>query len=290
MPIARADSNMSEGTKIRIAKRMADAGVCSRREAERWIAEGRVVVNGVCIDTPATLVGPEDQVSVDGTMLGANSAERLFLYHKPTGQLTTHRDPEGRETVFEALPKDLPRVVSVGRLDQNSEGLLLLTTSGALARLLELPSTGLERTYRVRVRGTPTAESIAQLKRGMTVEGVRYGPVIAELERGQSAGVNKWMLVTLTEGKNREIRRVFDHLGHSVSRLIRVSYGPFSLGKLPLGVVMEVKENEWRQMLAPVLAVAGAGKQAHTPKPPLALSKKSRPNPSPTPKKRSRKP
>lgn len=233
---------------MRLAKRMADAGLCSRREAERWIEAGRVVVNGTAITTPATLVMPEDEVAVDGTPIGGASAERVFLYHKPAGLLTTHRDPQGRQTVFDTLPKSLPRVVSVGRLDLDSEGLLLLTTSGALARRLELPCTGLERIYRVRVRGTPTPRAIAQMANGLVVEGVRYGPIQVRLETEKATGVNRWVEVTLTEGKNREIRRVFEHFDHRVSRLIRVSYGPFALGNLKPGEVREVRD--WQGKLS----------------------------------------
>jgi 23S rRNA pseudouridine2605 synthase len=243
-------NNTEPTAKIRLAKRMADAGLCSRREAERWIAEGRVRVNDTLVETPATLVCSEDAVVVDGKLLGGASVERLFLYHKPAGLLTTHRDPQGRPTVFETLPEYLPRVVSVGRLDLDSEGLLLLTTSGALARQLELPKTGLARTYRVRLHGVPTDRTLSQLAKGITVEGVHYGPIEVRLETEKASGRNRWAVVTLHEGKNREIRRVFEHFGHSVSRLIRISYGPFSLGKMSIGDVHEVKD--WQKQLEAV--------------------------------------
>lgn len=222
----------------RIAKRLARAGICSRRDAERWIAEGRVKVNGKRLDTPAFLVGPGDAITVDGKPVAGPEKTRLWLYHKPRGLMTTHRDPQGRPTVFEKLPKELPRVISVGRLDYNSEGLLLLTNDGGLARRLELPSTGWLRRYRVRVHGHPTDETLAQLQQGITIEGVAYGAIEARVERAQ--GDNTWLIVALREGKNREVRKVMEHLGHQVSRLIRVAYGPFQLGSLPPDGVKEI--------------------------------------------------
>src|SRR6185369_6790576 len=223
----------------RIAKAMARAGLCSRRDAEQWILDGRVKVNGVKLTSPAKNVLPTDVISIDGKAMQAKEKTRLWRYHKPRGLLTTAKDPQGRPTVFENLPKDLPRVVSVGRLDLNSEGLLLLTNDGELARKLELPATGWIRRYRVRVNGTVEVAHINELRKGITVEGIRYGSVQASLDRQQ--GDNAWMTMALTEGKNREIRKLCGHFGWAVSRLIRLSYGPFQLGNLEAGAVEEVK-------------------------------------------------
>lgn len=235
----------------RIAKVLARAGLCSRRDAERWIAEGRVTVNGAVLDSPALNIGPADLVVVDGKPLPAAEPTRLWRYHKPEGLVTTRRDPEGRPTVFDALPADLPRVISVGRLDLNSEGLLLLTNDGALARHLELPATGWLRRYRVRVYGVPSPERLAALAKGTEIDGVRYGPVEAALERQQ--GSNAWLTVALREGRNREVRKLMEHLGLPVSRLIRVSYGPFQLGTLGPGEVEEVRAKILRDQVGPVL-------------------------------------
>lgn len=225
----------------RIAKRMAAAGLCSRREAERWIEDGRVQVNGETIDSPALTVTDADEIVVDGLPLAEKVPVRLWLYHKPAGLVTTHSDPEGRPTVFENLPEGLPaRVISVGRLDLNSEGLLLLTTSGELSRHLEHPDSGWKRRYRVRLRGFPDETALRQLKKGITIDDITYRGISVEKEEQQSSGSNQWALVTLTEGKNREIRRVFEHFGHPVSRLIRIAYGPFQLGKIPAGEAKEV--------------------------------------------------
>jgi len=223
----------------RIAKVMARAGLCSRREAEAWIVEGRVKVNGQKITSPALNVTERDDIRVDGKPLPDKEKIRLWRYHKPRGLLTTARDPQGRPTVFEKLPKELPRVVSVGRLDLNSEGLLLLTNDGELARRLELPATGWVRRYRVRVNGTVEVAHLNELRKGITVEGIRYGSVQASLDRQQ--GDNAWLTMALTEGKNREIRKLCGHFGWAVSRLIRISYGPFQLGSLESGLVEEVK-------------------------------------------------
>ncbi|MEZ5996757.1 MAG: pseudouridine synthase [Hyphomonadaceae bacterium] len=232
----------------RIAKFLARAGVCSRRDAERLIAEGRVKLNGAVLDTPAVKVTGADKVLVDGRPIGAPEATRLWRYHKPSGLVTTHRDPGGRPTVFQHLPGDMPRVISVGRLDLTSEGLLLLTNDGELARKLELPANGWRRRYRARAFGRVTQEDLDQLKDGVTVEGVHYGPIEAKLERG--AGSNAWITLTLSEGKNREVRRVLDALGLKVNRLIRVAYGPFQLGTLPPGAVEEVPGRVLREQLA----------------------------------------
>lgn len=219
----------------RIAKVMARAGLCSRREAEVWILEGRVSVDGTILDSPAVCVTPENCIMVDGKLLPQKAPPRLWLYHKPKGLVTSHKDELGRPTLFEALPKNLPRVISVGRLDLNSEGLILLTNDGELARHLELPSTGWVRTYRVRVHGRVDPQILKTLKNGITVEGIHYGAITATLERQQ--GDNAWLLVSLKEGKNREVRRVFEYLGWPVNRLIRTHYGPYELGSLKPGEV-----------------------------------------------------
>jgi 23S rRNA pseudouridine2605 synthase len=231
----------------RIAKVMARAGLCSRREAERWIAAGRVTVNGQKLKDAAVNVVGEDKVLVDGEPLREPEAARLWRYHKPPGLLTTNKDPKGRPTVFEKLPRHLPRVISVGRLDFTSEGLLLLTNDGALARRLELPATGWLRRYRVRAHGTVSQESLDRLANGVEIEGVRYGGIDVAIERQQ--GANMWLLAALREGKNREVRRVLEHLGLTVNRLIRVSYGPFQLGDLPRGDVEEVPRRVLRDQL-----------------------------------------
>ena len=217
---------------------MARAGLCSRREAERWIAAGRVAVDGAVLTTPAVVVDGNSKIAVDGKPLAAAEATRLWCYHKPTGQICTARDAEARPTVFDALPDTMPRVISVGRLDINSEGLLLLTNDGELARRLELPATGWTRRYRVRLFGRPDPERLAALAKGVTVEGIHYGPMEAVLVRQQ--GGNAWITLGLREGKNREVRRVMEHLGFRVNRLIRVAFGPFQLGNLDAGAVCEV--------------------------------------------------
>jgi len=229
---------MSEDKLERIAKVLARAGLCSRREAERWIADGRVSVDGHKLTTPAVTVGSESKVLVDGKPLPMKSQTRLWRYHKPAGLVTSHKDPQGRPTVFDSLPKDLGRVISVGRLDLNSEGLLLLTNDGALARTLELPATGWVRRYRVRVHGRVEPKRLGALAGGVTVAGVRYGPIEASLD--SQSGANAWLTVSLAEGKNREIRKVMESLELPVSRLIRLAYGPFQLGKLARGAVSEV--------------------------------------------------
>ncbi len=237
----------------RIAKVMARAGLCSRRDAETWIADGRVAVNGRILTSPALVVGPADKVMVDGNPLPLREPTRLWLYHKPKGLVTTARDPEGRPTVFAALPTEMPRVVAVGRLDINSEGLLLLTNDGGLARVLELPATGWLRRYRVRVHGEVDEPALAALADGLAVDGILYGPIEAALERRQ--GTNAWLTVALREGKNREIKRVLEHLGLAVTRLIRVSFGPFQLAELPTGEVREVQRKVLRDQLGERLAL-----------------------------------
>ena len=222
----------------RIAKWLARAGVASRRDAERMLAEGRVRLNDATVTHPASFVGPGDIVRVNGEVVDAPDRTRLWRYHKPAGLVTTHRDPQGRPAVFDKLPPGMPRVVSVGRLYLTSEGLLLLTNDGALARRLELPATGWIRRYRVRVHGRPDPPMLASLSRGVIVDDVRYGPIEAGLDALK--GDNAWLTVALREGRNREVRRVMAHLGLPVTRLIRIAYGPFQLGTLPRGAVEEV--------------------------------------------------
>jgi len=231
----------------RIAKVLARAGVCSRRDAERWIADRRVSVDGRVLETPAVTVTAANDIRVDGKPLPTPERPRLWRYHKPAGLVTSHRDERGRPTVFDALPKDLPRLISIGRLDLNSEGLLLLTNDGALARRLELPATGWARRYKVRVHGEVEPERLAALERGITVDGVSYGQIRANLERQQ--GSNAWIAMALREGKNREVRRVLEHLGLQVTRLIRLSYGPFQLGNLARGAIDEVPKKVLSEQL-----------------------------------------
>lgn len=235
----------------RIAKVLARAGLCSRREAERWIADGRVRVDGKTLESPAFTVTEANEIIVDGKPLPKPEPTRVWRYHKPAGLVTSHKDPDGRPTVFEKLPKGLPRVISVGRLDLNSEGLLLLTTDGGLARTLELPDTGWTRRYRVRVNGRPDEAVLAKLVNGVTVSGIRYGPVRAKLDSQQ--GANAWLTVSIQEGKNREIRKVMEHIGLTVNRLIRVAYGPFQLGNLARGDVAEVPRKALRDQLGKAL-------------------------------------
>ena len=236
----------------RIARAMARAGLCSRRDAEQWITEGRVAVNGTVLTSANVVVGPKDRVVVDGAPLAARERTRLFLFHKPRGYVVTDRDPEGRSTIFDILPADLPRVVTIGRLDINTEGLLLLTNDGGLARVLELPATGWLRRYRVRAHGETDQAALDSLAQGVTIDGIDYLGVEATLDRVQ--GANVWLTMGLREGKNREVKKLLEHLGLSVNRLIRVSYGPFQLGELAEGAVEEVRGRVLRDQLGAKLA------------------------------------
>lgn len=231
----------------RIAKVLSRAGIASRREAERMIEAGRVRVNGEQITSPALNVTPDDKITVDNTPVGAPEPPRIWLYHKPTGLVTTNSDEKGRETIFDALPEDMPRVMTVGRLDLNSEGLLLLTNDGGVKRKLELPSTGWLRRYRARVNGRPTDEMLEPLRKGITVEGEQFQPMDVSLDRQQ--GANAWLTIGLREGRNREIRRAMEAVGLTVNRLIRVSYGPFQLGELKAGEVEELRRKVVRDQL-----------------------------------------
>ena len=247
----------------RIAKVIARAGICSRRDAERLIADGKVAVNGIVLETPATLVTADDEITIDGAPVRRAVLTRLWRYHKPAGLITSHRDPQGRPTVFDNLPKNMPRVISVGRLDLNSEGLLLLTNDGALARRLEHPENSWERRYRVRVYGRPDPTELANLAKGVSVDGVDYGPIDASLSKAPAStkadgrmkdserrGANSWLSVTLREGKNREIRKVMAHIGLRTNRLIRTDYGPFTLGSVEPGAVAEIPADELFEKLA----------------------------------------
>jgi 23S rRNA pseudouridine2605 synthase len=234
-------------TGERIAKWLARAGIASRRDAEKLVAEGRIKLNNAPVIHPATFVSPGDIVQVNGRVVENPDRTRLWRYHKPDGLMTTHRDPQGRPTVFERLPPTLPRVISIGRLDLNSEGLLLLTNDGALARQLELPSTGWLRRYRVRVHGDVSEPALRDLARGLILDGTKFGPIEAGLDSRK--GSNAWLTMSLHEGKNREIRRVLAHLGLAVTRLIRIAYGPFQLGNLERGEVAEVPAKVLRDQL-----------------------------------------
>jgi 23S rRNA pseudouridine2605 synthase len=236
----------------RIAKAMSRAGLCSRRDAEGWIAAGRVSVNGQILTSPAFNVTERDEITVDGAPLVERERTRLFLFHKPRGLLTTARDPEGRPTIFEALPKELPRLIAIGRLDFNTEGLILLTNDGGLARVLELPATGWLRRYRVRAHGEIDQGALDRLSEGVTIDGIAYSGIEARLDRAQ--GANVWLTMGLREGKNREVKRVLEHLGLTVNRLIRVSFGPFQLGELEEGALVEAPTRVVREQIGPRLA------------------------------------
>lgn len=258
---------VDETDKERIAKRIARAGVASRRDAEKLIAAGVVAVNGKVIDTPATKVGPDDKIVVKGKPLPVAEPARLWRYHKPPGLVTTARDEKGRRTIFDALPDNLPRVMTVGRLDLNSEGLLLLTNDGGLKRKLELPSTGWLRKYRVRVKGSPSDAAMQKLRDGITVDGERFRAMDVDLDRVQ--GANSWLTIGLREGKNREIRRAMTEIGVEVNRLIRLSYGPFQLLDLKRGEVEEIRRAVIRDQI---------GELGRTENGPRSKSKKIRKN------------
>ena len=236
-----------EPKEERIAKRMARSGLCSRRDAERWILAKRVMVDGIIIDTPALKVNRKSIILVDGKAIPEKEKPRLWRYHKPTGQITTTRDVRGRITVFDSLPKDMPRVVSVGRLDYNSEGLLLLTNDGQLARQLELPSTAWIRRYRVRVYGRPQQKQLDKLSKGVTLDGIKYGTLDIKLDKQGPS--NAWLTIGLREGKNREVRKLMESIELKVMRLIRISFGPFQLGNLEAGQIEEVKPSSLKDQL-----------------------------------------
>jgi len=276
----------------RIAKLLARAGIASRREVERMIAEGRIAIGGKTVETPATLLTSLHGVTVDGKAVREAAPARLFRYHKPAGLLTAERDPKGRATIYDRLPKGLPRLMPVGRLDINTEGLLLLTTDGELKRQLELPATGVERAYRARVFGEISQAQLEDLIHGIEIEGMRYGAINADLER--RTGRNCWVEMRLCEGKNREVRRVLEHLGLQVSRLIRTAYGPFPLADLPAGAVDEVRQHDlvaFRKTLGgnpsrngegdrvPKARGGGAGRASTAPTPPPRRSAPRSPSP-----------
>jgi 23S rRNA pseudouridine2605 synthase len=231
---------MKEIKGERIAKVIARSGICSRREAEQLIAEGRVKVNGVVIDTPATLI-TDHSIKIDDKLINEKKPAKIWIFHKPRGFITTNKDPKARKTIFEILPKNLPRVVTIGRLDINTEGLLLLTNDGEVARYIELPSSKWTRIYRARVFGKIDMEKLKKLQRGIVIDGVKYGGIKVEME--QERDFNSWLKISLTEGKNREIKKVLEYFGLKVSRLIRISFGPFHLGKMVVGEVKEVPKS-----------------------------------------------
>jgi 23S rRNA pseudouridine2605 synthase len=235
----------------RLAKRLAHAGVCSRRDAEKLITAGRVKVNGKAITTPAFNVQPTDKVVVDGKPLPAptNDLPRLYRFHKPAGVLCTTKDDRDRETVFDLLPPNTPHLVLVGRLDYNTEGLLLLTDNGDFSRKLTLPATGLERTYRVRIQGKPNEKHMDAMRQGLMVEGIRYRPAKVVLDEAPNQGTNHWLTITLTEGKNREIRNMLEHFGFQVNRLLRTAYGPLTLGTIPKGSLVEVPVHQVKRII-----------------------------------------
>jgi 23S rRNA pseudouridine2605 synthase len=282
-PDGRKDATAPPSGSERIARALSRAGLASRRDAERMVAEGRVAVNGRVIDTPATRVTAADRITVDGIPLAAAEPPRLWRFHKPAGIVTTARDEKGRPTVFDILPAGLPRVMTVGRLDLTSEGLLLLTNDGALKRRLELPATGWTRRYRVRVNGRPDDAQLAPLRAGLVLDGERFRPMAVTIDRQQ--GANAWLTVAIREGRNREVRRAMEALGLTVNRLIRIGYGPFRLGDLAPGAVEEVRGRVLRDQLGP----AGTPAQAAKAKPPPAASPPTAPPaaaPPPVPPRR----
>ncbi len=240
----------------RIAKRIARAGLCSRRDAESWIRAGRVIVNDTVLETPAFIVGLNDKILVDNEPLPKQEATRLWRYYKPRGLIVSHHDKQDRETIFDRIGDKLPRVISIGRLDLDSEGIILLTNDGGLARYLELPSTGWTRKYRVRVFGKVDETQLNKLKKGITIDGIHYGSLLARLDKQMTS--NAWLTIAIKEGKNREIRRVMEFLGYSVSRLIRTSYGPFQLGNMEEDTFIEVKQSILREQLGQVFLNNGA--------------------------------
>lgn len=279
-----SDTSKTSEAVERLAKVIARAGLCSRRDAEGWITAGRIAVNGKTVVTPAFNVTARDKISVDGLPLAARQGTRVWLYHKPAGLVVTEKDPEGRPTIFEALDRmGLPRVLTVGRLDINTEGLLLLTNDGGLKRVLELPSTGWLRRYRVRAHGTVTQAQLDRLKDGIEVDGIKYGPIQATLEREQ--GTNVWLVLGLREGKNREVKNVLGALGLEVNRLIRVSYGPFQLGDLAEGGVEVVKSRTLRDQLGKKLAES-AGADFESDMPDLVAPQRDEDRPVRSPRER----
>ena len=267
-------SSATQQTAIteRIAKRIARAGICSRREAEAMIRAGRVTLNGTILDSPAIVVSSSDHITVDGNTLPMAEATRLWRYYKPRGLVVSNKDEKDRATVFDQLPEQMPRVMSVGRLDLDTEGLLLLTNDGGLARYLELPATGWTRKYRVRVRGIVDSEKLDELASGVTIDGIHYAEIKARLDKQMPS--NAWLTLALTEGKNREIRHIMEYLGYPVSRLLRLSYGPFQLGKLEEGKVEEVKPAILKDQLGDMADSFSIASAAHTPS---ASTQKNRP-------------
>ena len=251
--MGKKTKDLLEESGERIAKYLSRAGICSRRDAERLIAEGRVRVDGEVITNPATHVSDINVIKVDNGSVGKKQPPRLFLFHKPVGLITTTNDPQGRPTVFDVMPRTMPRVLSVGRLDINTEGLLLMTNDGGLKRYLELPDTGWVRTYRVRVMGSVYEDRLERVRRGITIEGIKYGPMTVRQEKAQTSA-NTWLVVSLTEGKNREVRKVLEAIGLRVNRLIRTSYGPFKLGKIARGEIIEIKPDIVKQNLPKAVA------------------------------------